>query len=279
MSTYINTKGDSECKLIFSCNNIHIRRIRKLQDREARARTGLYIVEGVRNLVQAAQNGCRFETLLLAPKLLQNLSAQRLVKKERLSGTPCYGLSPEVYYSLSQAEEPQGVLAVLRQRWDTLERIQSNPASCWLAVESIQSPGNLGTIVRTCEAVGAAGIILVGENADPYDPVAVRASMGALFRLRFIRVSFEEFTSWKLMNPQFRLVGTSPSAVCDYQSADFIGPVILAMGSEKKGLSEEMLKLCDEKVSIPMIGRSDSLNVAVATGIMLYEIFNQQRHA
>jgi TrmH family RNA methyltransferase len=276
MTSIENQSNDANCKLIFSRNNIHIRRIRALQSRAGRDRTGLFLIEGWRPLIQAVQQGVRIETLLLAPQLLANPQEQHLLRRLRRAGTPCYRLTSEVYHSLSQAEEPQGVAAVVRQRWERLEQIQSSERLCWVVVEAVRSPGNLGTILRTCEAVGGAGIILIGDTADPYDPATVRASMGALFRQRFICTNLEAFAQWKQQRAWF-LVGTSPAAATDYQAITYPQPVLLLLGSERRGLSAEIQALCDLLVRIPMVGRSDSLNLGVAAGVMLYELFNQRR--
>jgi len=145
-----------------------------------------------------------------------------------------------------------------------------------VALDTVQSPGNLGTILRTCDAVSAAGVILVGDAVDPFDQATVRATMGALFTQRFVRASLAEFSAWKA-SQNCLLVGTSPAAQTDYQAARYPAPVVLWMGGERKGLPAEFQQLCDVMVRIPMVGRSDSLNLAVATSVLLYEVFNQRR--
>lgn len=268
--------NDTDSKLIYSRHDFHIKRLRRLQTREGREQTGLFLAEGIRHVAQAAQNGAKIETLLVAPEILINLYGKRLVRHLRLSGVPCYGLTSAVYHSLSQADEPQGVAAVVRQQWERLEQIRPEQGLCWIAVESVQSSGNLGTIIRTCDAVGGAGLILIGNTTDPYDPATVRASMGALFTQQFVRATPKAFAEWKQRHTCL-LVGTSPHATQDYHAVRYPHPVVLLMGSERKGISEEIQGLCDLMVRIPMVGRSDSLNVAVATSVMLYELFNQRR--
>ena len=263
--------------LIASRNNVHLKRVRSLHQREARDRSGLFVLEGIRHLAQAVAQNARIETLLVAPSILTNTFGLRLVRKLRIAGMPCYRLTPEGYYSISQAEEPQGVAAVVRQRWERLETISPKEGLGWLVLEAIQSPGNLGTILRTSEAVGVAGVILLDKETDPYDPASVRSSMGALFCQRFVRATMEQFADWKQRHRAV-LVGTSPGAQTDYQAVVYPRPTLLLMGCERKGLSQELLTLCDLTVKLPMIGSTDSLNVAVATGVMLYEIFNQRRN-
>jgi TrmH family RNA methyltransferase len=168
--------------------------------------------------------------------------------------------------------------AVLKQRWERLADVRVGDELCWVALESIADPGNLGTILRTCDAVGAGGVILLGASTDPYDGAALRGSMGAIYNQRLVRASWDEFVRWKQQHG-YTVVGTSDKAATDYQSMRYKAPLVLLMGSERQGLSAEQQAACDAMVSIPMTGRSDSLNLAVATAIVLYELFNQKRHA
>ena len=154
--------------------------------------------------------------------------------------------------------------------------IRPDAELCWIALDAAQDPGNLGTILRTGDAVGAAGVILLGHAADPYDPAALRASMGAVFSQRLVRANFEDLVRWKERNGA-ALIGTSDAAPTDYQAVRYPRPAILLMGSEREGLSQEQQAACDHLARIPMVGHSDSLNLAVATAVMLYEIFNQRR--
>jgi TrmH family RNA methyltransferase len=145
-----------------------------------------------------------------------------------------------------------------------------------VALDAIQYPGNLGTILRTCDATGAAGVILLGATSDPYDPESVRASVGAIFSLQLARASPAEFAAWK-RERGISVAGTSPAAALDYRAAAYAPPVVLLMGCERSGLPPALQALCDVLVRIPMVGRSDSLNLAVATSLMLYEVFRQRR--
>jgi len=267
---------EGQDRLIYSRNDPAIRRLRELQSREGRDRTGMFLIDGVRPLAEAVALGVRIEQLIVAPQLLSGQVACKLVKKLRLAGTPCWRLLPEVYHSLSQAEEPQGVAAVVRQRWERLDQVQPSRGLCWIAAESVRSPGNLGTILRTSESVGGAGIILIGDTADPYDPATVRASMGALFHQRVVRTDVSSFAAWKARR-QCLLVGTSPTASADYKDIHYPNSLILLLGGERKGVSPELQSMCDVMVKIPMVGRSDSLNLATAAAILLYEVFNQRR--
>jgi RNA methyltransferase, TrmH family len=267
---------DTRSREITSRNHARIRRIRALQDRKEREQTGLFFVEGIRFVAQAVESRARIETLLVAPQLLVRPFGKKLVRELRRKGVPCLEVTPEVFHSLALTDDPQGLGAVVRQSWEPLSRVNPAGTLCWVALSAVQSAGNLGTIIRTCDAVGCEGLILIGDGPDPYDPAAVRATMGALFAQRFVRTSMGELLAWKERHGCL-LVGTSPGATVDYQAVAYRPPVVLFMGWERQGLSLEHQALCEVMVRIPMVGSSDSLNVAIATGVMLYEVFNQYR--
>lgn len=255
-----------------------ITRIRQLNLREERERTGLFYIEGMRLLTQAMRHQAQIEALVICQKLLVNPYTQKLVYLLRRQGTPLLNISADTMASISQVPDSQGIGALVRQRWQRLEQARIRKKLCWLAIETIRSPGNLGTILRTSDAVGGAGIMLLGNSTDPYEPGTVRATMGAMFTQHFVRTSIEELATWKRRG-QYQIVGTSPTATQDYHATRYTAPTILLIGEERKGLSAELQAICDLIVSIPMVGESDSLNVAMATGVMLYELFNQQRAA
>ena len=143
-------------------------------------------------------------------------------------------------------------------------------------LDTVRSPGNLGAMLRTSEAVGGAGLMLLGDAVDPYDPATVRASMGSLFSQRIIRTTPMEVARWA-RRPHCLLVGGSPAATTDYQAIDYRAPTVLLLGGERKGLSAAVQALCDVVVRIPMVGQTDSLNLAIAASLLLYEVFNQRR--
>jgi TrmH family RNA methyltransferase len=272
----MNTSNNNASR-ITSRNNLLIKRIRVLRDRKERERTGLYYLEGIRLVMQAVRHNARIETVVTCPTLLTNPFARRMAASMARSGVPTLDVTPEVLHSLALVDDPQGIGAVVRQRWQPLERVKLGGRLCWVAHDTVQSPGNLGSIIRTSDAVGGAGIILLGDPTDPYDPATVRAGMGAMFTQRFVRTTPAELVRWKEPR-KWLLVGTSPAASVDYRDFDYTtAPLILLMGSERKGLSPEMQSICDAVVRIPMVGESDSLNISIATGVMLYEVFNQRR--
>jgi TrmH family RNA methyltransferase len=224
----------------------------------------------------AVQQQAEIETCVVAPDLLTSPFGRELARVLAVSSAQMIELTADVFQSLAAKEHAQGLGIVAHQRWQDLTRIRPQAGQCWVALDTVQYPGNLGAILRTCDAVGGAGVILLGNTTDPYDPAAVRASLGAIFSQRLARASFAEFAAWCRRHNTI-VVGTSPAAALDYQAVAYQPPLVLLMRSEPHGLAREQQALCNVVVNIPMVGHSDSLNLAVATGIMLYEIFNQQR--
>ena len=262
--------------LIHDSQDPRFRRLRSLQSAPGRARTGLYLIEGIRHVARAVQERAPIESIFVAPNVLSNPFGQKLSRRLRQSGIPSLRLSPNLYRDLTLAAEPQGLGAVVRQQWSPLAAVRPNRDSLLLGVESIDSPGNLGTIIRTAEATGVAGIVSLGSGADPYEPAAIRASMGSLFSQRLVRCSIGELARWAKA-AGMAIIGSSPSGLLDYRSFHCRWPAVLLIGSEKHGLSEQLVEACDFTIRIPMLGRGDSINAAVAAGVLLYEMFHQRR--
>lgn len=262
--------------MITSAANEKIKAIVKLRQHKERQKSGLFYIEGIRIVVEAVQQAADIEMLVTAPGLLTSPVAQPVVEQQRARGVTVLETSNEVFERLALKENPQGLAAVVRQRWTQLEEISPQPGADWVALDAVQDPGNLGTILRTSDAVGAAGVILLDQSTDPYDPTALRASMGAIFTQRIVKTSLAAFAAWKKASG-LPLIGTSGASQQDYHQSRYPNPMVLLMGSERQGLLPPHLQLCDQVVRIPMQGRSDSLNLAVATAVMLYEIYNQRR--
>ncbi|GAA5526320.1 RNA methyltransferase [Herpetosiphon gulosus] len=260
--------------MLTSKHNPAIKQIRALRQRREREATGLFFIEGIRNVTEAVQAQAPIEQLIVAPDLLRSQFAQDLVEQQRQQATTILEVSSEVFASLSSKDGPQGLAAVVRQQWATLAEVKPDQGLCWIALNAISDPGNLGTILRTGDAVGAAGVILLGDCTDPYDPATGRASMGTLFSQRLVKATWAEFNQW-LSQSGFNLVGAADSASSHYRNYDYPQPLILLMGSEREGLDTEQQAQCQALVSIPMHGQADSLNLAVATGVLLYEILTQ----
>ena len=263
---------------IAGLSNPQIKAIRALRHRDARERTGLFFAEGLRIVTEALEVRARIETLIVAPSLLRSESARGLLTSADAAGIPVLEVTADVFASLSARDGPAGLGAVVCERWESLSGLSTGDRDCWVALDGVQDPGNLGTILRTADAAGAAGVILLGTTTDPYHPTAVRASMGAIFSQRLIRASVAEFAAWARRNG-CTLIGASGDGACDYRAVEYQPPLVLLLGSEQHGLSAELLDLCQTTVRIPMLGRSDSLNLAVAASLLLYEVLGQQRPA
>jgi TrmH family RNA methyltransferase len=255
--------------VISSLKNPTIRQIRALRRRAERERSGLFYVEGLRSCRAAIESNVEIESLVLAPSLITAASAWPLIQTHRSAGGRILEVTPHVFAGLSTRDRPQGVALVGRQRW---QRLPSDvaPGDIWVALYGVQQPGNAGTVVRTCDAAGAAGMIFLGPTADPYDPTALRASTGTLFARRIIRAEVDEFLSWVRCH-SLPIVGTSGEGGRDYRAISYHTPLVLLMGAERRGLPEALLGACTEVAHIPMAGGADSLNLGVATGVMLYE--------
>jgi TrmH family RNA methyltransferase len=249
--------------------------LRTLQTPQGRSRTGLYLIEGVRHLARAVECQAPIESVFVDPSVLSNRFGQKLLHKLRQSGIPVIQLTPPIYRELTRALEPQGIGAVVRQRWIPLAQARPSRTSFWLAVEAIDSPGNLGTIIRTGEAAGVSGIFLLGSSTDPWDPAAVRASMGSLFSQKLVRCTVREFTHWAKAFGVLT-IGSSPSGLLAYKALRCRWPAVLLIGSERQGLSEQLIEFSDFMVRIPMHGGCDSMNAAVAAGVLLFEMSSQR---
>ena len=262
--------------MINSTNNETIKLIRSLRHRKFREMNGLLYVEGLRPFVESLELANDLEMVLVAPALL-NEDMNRVVDRCQSYGTRIIEVSEPVLRALSSRDKPEGVAAVVRQHWDSLDALQpSQGGSCWIALQSIREPRNIGAILRVSDAVGANGVILLDDSADPYSPLAVRASTGAVFSQGLVRSDFAAFKNWLKVH-NCPCIGTSPDAEVDYIDLTFPSPVVLLMGSERVGLSAEQKLICDALVRIPMAGHVKSLNVAVSAGILLYEALNQAR--
>ncbi|MFZ3070716.1 MAG: RNA methyltransferase [Anaerolineaceae bacterium] len=263
--------------MITSLSNDKIIAMRKLVNLKERKSTGLFLAEGLRVVAQAFDSSAAIEQVIYCPALLVSEFGLSLVEKAHLKSIPLLEVSEGVFASLARKETPQGIAAVIQQQWDTLFQVSPQPGDLWVGLQAIQNPGNLGTILRTCDAAGAQGVVLLDDCTDPYDPAAVKASMGSIFTVRLIKSGFGQFKPWLDLQNSFAMIGSSDKASQDCFLATYPDTCLLLMGSERQGLPPEYLALCHQVVRIPMEGACDSLNLSVATGIILYQIYNQHR--
>ena len=227
-------------------------------------------MEGIRPVGEAVEAGAGIEFILFAPDLLTSEFALRLIAEQSARGAACLAVSPEVFASLAEKENPQGILAVVRQRLVPLAELSPDSLGWGVAVVSPQDPGNVGAFLRTMDAVGADGLILLDDAVDPYHPTAVRASMGAISTVPLATATFGQFAEWARRN-LYHVFGASAHGSVEHAAVPaYPRPRILLLGSEREGLSKEQAAVCEKLIRLPMRGRVSSLNLAVAAGIMLY---------
>jgi RNA methyltransferase, TrmH family len=257
-------------ELISSRSNPKIKQVRALHQRKARQETGLFLVEGIRHVGEAVEAGAAVEAIYYAPELLKSEFASELVAAQASQGVACYATSPEIFDSLAEKENPQGILAIVHQPERSLFELDPRNFGWGVALVSPQDPGNLGSILRTVDAVGANGLILLDSSVDIYNPAAVRASMGTLFWYPVVQAAFADFQGWVNKNG-YHVYGSSAHAENDYlQTRPYLKPRILLLGSEREGLTPAQQSICEDVVRLPMNGRATSLNLAVAAGVLLY---------
>ena len=258
---------------ITSPTNPRLKQVRALARRREREATGLCVVEGIFHVGEAlaaaeAGHGA-IEYLLYAPELLVSGYGRGLVERATAAGIPTFDTAANALAAVADKDNPQGLLAVVRPRPYPLDELDAATCPWLVTLVAPQDPGNVGTILRTIDAVGASGLVLLDGGVDPYHPAAVRASMGVLFRLPLVTARFDEFAAWA--RPLgYHLVGTSARGRTDYRAVPYHRPLVLLLGSEREGLSPAQIAACDELVRLPMHGRVSSLNLAVAAGVVLY---------
>jgi TrmH family RNA methyltransferase len=262
---------------ITSTANPRVKEIKSLANRKEREASGKAFIEGLRIAIEAIDAQVEVETLVYCEQLLTSQPGREaLARFAQRQPEKVLSVSENVFRALSGKDGPQGLGAVIQQRWYQLNQVNLDSGQVILALDEPADPGNLGTILRTADSAGVETVILLDHSTDPYDPTAIRASMGAIFNIQLIRSTLMDFLSWKNQNGIY-LAGAAGGEGVDYHVARYPEPMVLIMGSEREGLSAAHKAACDQLVSIPMYGRSDSLNLAMATGIILYEIVNQWR--
>jgi len=245
-----------------------------LRQKKARLESGLFLVEGIHHVGEAISAGWEVDSLLYAPSLLTSEFAHDLITRLSMEPQP---VSAQVMESIADKENPQGIIAVVRQRKPDLATLSPTSIRHAAALVSPQDPGNVGTILRTLDAVGADALFLLDGGVELYHPTVVRSSMGTIFWKPIYQTSFHELVEWaRLGNVQ--LIGTSAHGDVEYQT--FVPNLqwVLVLGNEQKGLSPEQVKACDVTVSLPMKGRVSSLNLSVAAGVLLYQFTQTANH-
>ncbi len=261
---------------ITAFSNPLIKRVRNLRDKRHRREEGLFLAEGLRILTEAREAGRLPEFLFFARDMAGHPLVQALVAATEAAGGEAIETNADILSKLSGKDNPGAVVGVYPEFAVELDALDRSTAPIWLVAERLRDPGNLGTILRTADAVGAGGLILIDDCVDPFSVEAVRASMGALFTVPVARASWDMFRDWLRAGPG-QLVGLSLDTEHDYKAPDYATPTFLLTGNEAQGMPDFMATECDLLVKIPMLGKADSLNAAVATAVMAYEVLNQAR--
>ena len=259
---------------ITAFSNPLVKSARLLREKRHRRDSGLFLAEGLRILTEAREVGRLPEQLFFTKESADHPLVRILVSETEATGGDAIETTPDILSKLSGKDNPGAVIGVYAEFAMPLQALDRSSASIWLVAERLRDPGNLGTILRTADAVGAGGLILLDECVDPYSVEAVRASMGALFTVPVARVGWEEFRTWLRSGPG-QLVGLSLDTANDYRGAAYANPTFLLTGNEAQGMPDHMAAECDLLVKIPMLGKADSLNAAVATAVMAYEVLAQ----
>jgi RNA methyltransferase, TrmH family len=255
-------------------SNPLLKEVRSLREKKHRKRAGLFLAEGLRIMTEAREAG-------FLPEMLFRISGRDVHPLEELleadvlaAGGDVIETSADIMAKLSGKDNAQAIVGVYRDHAAALSDIDRSSAPIWLVAQAMRDPGNLGTMLRTGDAVGAGGLILVDDCTDPFSVEAVRASMGAIFTQKIVQCRWEEFTTW-LRSGTGQLVGTSLQTETDYRACKYTAPCFILTGNEAQGLPEDYEAECDALVKMPMYGKADSLNAAVATAVMAYEVRGQ----
>lgn len=255
---------------ITSAANAEVKRLRSLHERKYRRQTGWFLAEGTRICTEAVALGWEMHRLAFLAGRENDKHVRSLLGALGEAGGRALPMTKSLLQRISRKDNPQMVLGAFAQRHIGLADIHPDPADIWVALDRVRDPGNLGTIMRTIDATGARGLILIDDCTDPYSVEAVRASMGAVFNVAIASCSQPEFLAFASDWPG-RILGTALPASADYRTAAYDGPLIVMMGNEQAGLPDPLMQICTQLIRMPMRGRSDSLNLAVATGVALYE--------
>lgn len=256
---------------ITAFSNPTVKLLRSLRDKKARRTEGLFLAEGLRILTDARDSGRLPEIIAFSAEGGRHALAAEIIEATEAAGGEAVETTTDILAKMSGKDNPQTVLGAYRQLETSLAAIDRNTAPLWIVAQALRDPGNIGTILRTGDAVGAGGLILLDDSADPFSVEAVRASMGAVFTQQIATARWPEFISW-LRSGTGQLVGTSLKAHDDYLHAEYRRPCFLLIGNEQQGLPTTYEAECDLLVKIPMAGRADSLNAAVAAAIMAFSI-------
>lgn len=256
-------------KIITSPSNPIIKDIKALDMRKRRKETGLFLVEGLRSVIEGMECKRSLAYVVYNADMRDKDDIKRVVDYCESCKGLALEVNEDVLEKISRKDNPQSVIGVFKQVVGTLADIKPDATSCWVVLEQVRDPGNLGTIIRTVDGVGANGVILVDQCCDPFSVEAVRATMGSVFAVPVIQTTRDEFIKWRA-HWTGDVIGTTLQSSVDFREVTPRKPLLLLMGNEQAGLSEELRAITTSCIRLPMNGRADSLNLSVATGITLY---------
>ena len=260
-----------QVKEITSLANPIIKDIKGLSSKKDREETGTFMAEGLKLVIDALELGWNIRTLVYSKAAKSKPLVEKAALKTVASGGLVLEVNDKVLSSITRRDNPQMVVGIFDQQWKPLKDIKPEATQTYIALDRVRDPGNLGTVIRTADAAGASGVILVGDCTDPFSLETVRATMGSVFATPVTKCSVEEFLHWK-KSAGASVVATHLAGSVDYRTIDYKKkPVVILMGNEQSGLPDELASKADQIARIPQEGRADSLNLAIASAIMIYE--------
>ena len=260
-----------QVKEVTSLANPIIKDIKNLTQKKGREESGTFMAEGLKLVIDALELGWTIRTLVYAKAAKGKPLVEQAAVKTVASGGLVLEVSEKVISSITRRDNPQMVVGIFDQKWKPLRDIRPAAGETYVALDRVRDPGNLGTIIRTADAAGASGVILVGDCTDPFSLETVRATMGSVFAMPVARASVDEFLSWR-KSAGVSVVATHLAGSVDYRTIDYKKrPIVLLMGNEQSGLPPELASQADQLARIPQQGRADSLNLAIASAVMLFE--------
>ena len=257
---------------ISAVSNPRIKSIKGLFQKKQRDQTETFLVEGLKLVMDAYDHGWEIVTLVYSKGDETRNLIDELAAKVRVQGGDILEVNNKVLTSITRKDNPQTVLGVIKQKWSKPPSTVVDPNTVWIGLDRVRDPGNLGTIIRTADSAGADGIILIGETTDPFSVEATRATMGSIFNVPLVRMTNHNFLDWRKQWNGL-VVGTHLKGAVDFRTLDYSAqPILLMMGNEQQGLPDELADTCDHLALIPMHGAADSLNLAIATGVFLFQM-------
>lgn len=261
-----------QVKEVTSLANPIVKDLRSLALKKFRDQQGVFLAEGLKLVIDALEQDWRIKTLVFAKSGKGNKTVEQVAARTFARGGLVLEVTEKVISAITRRDNPQMVAGVFEQQYHQLAGLKPKGNDVYVALDRVRDPGNLGTVIRTADAVGAKGVILIGDTTDPYSLETVRATMGSVFSVPLYRASEADFLNWR-KGFSGLVVGTHLKGAVDYRTIPYANkPVILIMGNEQQGLPDSLAGACDKLARIPQAGRADSLNLAIATGVMLYEI-------